>query len=354
LDNDALEYGARLWGNLLGLGLASAFLEQENRTKQTLDGGAEAIVAKARDYRVAYELIEATSKRSMENISDVHRKILTAVHELQSSYAHGGWSMNKIARKAGVSTATVHRHKTFLTKSLGYLAEDQEDGDLRLALGVDPSWWEKGEAMRGFPTPGTVESWEGDTHAFSSEKQRNSETVKPNPDTYAEKPISQGRNGSETSETAQPLKNKLPGVVNVKDREKHEYVYVGRSKKYGGPHYFHNPFEIGKDGTREEVLEKYKPRLAKLLATEEGRAELEKLRAEVEAGRYLGCHCAGKDGTPGVLAADDPLHCHAQLILAAMGILDEKVSKNGKVIASEEEVFDLVRSEPLLDNEEEL
>jgi hypothetical protein len=201
LDNDALEHGARLWGNLLGLGAANAFLEQENRTTETLEDGTEVIVASAADYRTAYELLEATSKRSMENISEHHRKILNAVHELQEGHSVGGWSMNKIARKAGISTATVHRHKTFLTKSLGYLAEDRDDGGLRLALGVDPSWWEEGEAMKGFPRPEVVESWERGTPPENGEKQRNSETVSPIPDTYAEKPVSEERNSSETSET---------------------------------------------------------------------------------------------------------------------------------------------------------
>jgi hypothetical protein len=66
------------------------------------------------------------------------------------------------------------------------------------------------------------------------------------------------------------------------------------------------------------VLEKYKPYRDELLATDEGKARLERLRKAVEAGLRLGCHCAGKDGTPEVLTADDPLHCHGQLLLRAL------------------------------------
>jgi hypothetical protein len=38
-------------------------------------------------------------------------------------------------------------------------------------------------------------------------------------------------------------------IVNVKD-EKCD-IYIGRGTKYG------NPFKIGRDGTREEVIQKY-------------------------------------------------------------------------------------------------
>jgi hypothetical protein len=54
-----------------------------------------------------------------------------------------------------------------------------------------------------------------------------------------------------------------PGVINVKGGEA-KRVYVGRSKQYGRPHYFANPYLIGEDGDREEVLEKYQEHLAKL------------------------------------------------------------------------------------------
>src|SRR5829696_5966255 len=103
-------------------------------------------------------------------------------------------------------------------------------------------------------------------------------------------------------------------VVNVKGRKKGTFSYVGRDEKYVNP-YFGNPFEVGKDGISDEVLEMYKPHLAELLATDEGQAEIERLRKDVEAGLPLGCHCAGKDGTPKQLTVEDPLFCHGQLVL---------------------------------------
>lgn len=57
-------------------------------------------------------------------------------------------------------------------------------------------------------------------------------------------------------------------------------VYIGRPSKWG------NPFVIGRDGTREEVIEKYRhyilhnPRLL---------ADLSELK-----GKVLGCWCAPK------------------------------------------------------------
>jgi hypothetical protein len=64
-------------------------------------------------------------------------------------------------------------------------------------------------------------------------------------------------------------------------------VYIGRPSKWG------NPFEIGRDGTRGEVVEKYRgwiktqPQLL---------ADLDKLR-----GKVLGCWCA-------------PLPCHGDVL----------------------------------------
>jgi hypothetical protein len=92
--------------------------------------------------------------------------------------------------------------------------------------------------------------------------------------------------------------------------------YVGRENRRHKlkESYFHNPFEIGKDGTREEVLAKYERHLYDvLLATEEGRRRLEDLR-----GKIIACWCAGKDGAPLLLSKDDPLHCHGQIVLRAL------------------------------------
>ena len=58
-------------------------------------------------------------------------------------------------------------------------------------------------------------------------------------------------------------------------------VYIGRPSKWG------NPFVIGQDGTREEVVEKYRLWL-------EGQPELQaQARAEL-AGKSLVCFCAPK------------------------------------------------------------
>ena len=66
-------------------------------------------------------------------------------------------------------------------------------------------------------------------------------------------------------------------------------VYVGRPTKWG------NPFEIGRDGNRETVVEKYELWLNGMI--ESGRLDLSEL-----AGRDLVCWCA-------------PKLCHADVLL---------------------------------------
>ena len=67
-------------------------------------------------------------------------------------------------------------------------------------------------------------------------------------------------------------------------------VYVGRPSKWG------NPFRIGRDGTRAEVIAKYKVYVKKTLEFVDG-TFLDELR-----GRDLVCWCA-------------PLPCHADVLL---------------------------------------
>jgi DNA primase len=189
VDNDDLDHGARLWSNLLGLGEANAFLEQENRTIETLEDGSEVIVATAEDYKVAYELVEATATRSMVNVSDSHRKILNAMHELQDGGGYGGHSQKEIAEKAGVHPSTVTRNKTYLTKSVKFITEDF-DGELKLVSGAEPSWWEEGEPMRGFPKPETVEGWSSESVAIPCNRAIEGEK----PDTYAAEPVAEACN----------------------------------------------------------------------------------------------------------------------------------------------------------------
>ena len=76
-------------------------------------------------------------------------------------------------------------------------------------------------------------------------------------------------------------------VVHCK-RSRHD-VYIGRPSKWG------NPFVVGKDGTREEVIAKYRAHVlgdAQLLAA--ARTELR--------GKVLGCWCA-------------PLPCHGDVLV---------------------------------------
>jgi len=68
-------------------------------------------------------------------------------------------------------------------------------------------------------------------------------------------------------------------VVHCK-RDKYD-VYIGRPGPYG------NPFEIGKDGTREEVVEKY----AEWVLTQPELLAI--IRVELKD-KVLGCWCAPK------------------------------------------------------------
>jgi hypothetical protein len=74
-------------------------------------------------------------------------------------------------------------------------------------------------------------------------------------------------------------------VVNCQ-KEKYD-VYIGRPSKWG------NPFKIGRDGTRDQVIAKYEQYLQnnkKLLS------DLPELK-----GKVLACHCA-------------PLACHGDVL----------------------------------------
>ena len=84
----------------------------------------------------------------------------------------------------------------------------------------------------------------------------------------------------------------MPKVYNLKkgkDKIPQGAVYVGRPSKYG------NPFVVGKDGTRQEVIEKYREYVEDRLAEDSGWCE--PLR-----GKDLICFCA-------------PLPCHADVLL---------------------------------------
>ncbi len=72
------------------------------------------------------------------------------------------------------------------------------------------------------------------------------------------------------------MKKKM--VVNCK--RDHYDIYIGRPSKWG------NPFVIGKDGTREEVIAKYREYI---LNNEELKSSLPELK-----GKILGCWCSPK------------------------------------------------------------
>jgi hypothetical protein len=80
-------------------------------------------------------------------------------------------------------------------------------------------------------------------------------------------------------------------VVNCK-KEKYD-VYIGRPSLYG------NPFVIGRDGTREEVIEKY--RIWILTQPD----LIEKAKQELKD-KVLGCFCK-------------PLACHGDVLVELIG-----------------------------------
>lgn len=86
----------------------------------------------------------------------------------------------------------------------------------------------------------------------------------------------------------------MPRVYNRNGDEEipADAVYVGRPSRFG------NPFVIGPDGTREEVLASYRQWIE---ATPEGRA-VAAAAAEELAGRDLVCYCV-------------PEACHADVLL---------------------------------------
>lgn len=80
----------------------------------------------------------------------------------------------------------------------------------------------------------------------------------------------------------------------VNQRDEFYDVYIGRGSFWG------NPFVIGKDGTREEVIQKY---LEDLWSRRLEEGMIDKL-LELE-GKTLGCFCK-------------PLPCHGDVIIKAV------------------------------------
>jgi len=158
-DSDAVPHGARLWTNFLALMCANAWLEQRNREIRTHENGERAIVASSRDYAVAYRVFKETCERSIENLSDAHRKILDALYELREEEGlFVGFSQRKIAEKSGIPQSTISDNRSFLVMSLKWVFEP-EGGGLALVHDAEPSDWEKGDVLVGFPRPEEVRKW---------------------------------------------------------------------------------------------------------------------------------------------------------------------------------------------------
>lgn len=88
-------------------------------------------------------------------------------------------------------------------------------------------------------------------------------------------------------------------VVNLR-KDKYD-VYIGR------PSIFGNPFEIGKDGTREDVIEKYRKYLYDRINNDE---EFRKKILELDS-KTLGCFCK-------------PERCHGDIIIEFLDIVMER------------------------------
>lgn len=189
-DSDAVSHGARLWGNLLGLMLTHAWLEQRNREAIELSSGELAVAATPEDYEAAYKVFKATCERSVVNLSDTHRKILDAVYELrQGSASSEGFSHRKIGEKAGVHHSTIGEHRTYLVKSVKLLRET-ESGMLDLVADAEPSWWNDDDLLEGFPHPEQVWRWweEKVSAPESARHARHLEVEGRDPLSYAENP----------------------------------------------------------------------------------------------------------------------------------------------------------------------
>ena len=213
LDNDGVSHGARLWANLLGLMCAHAWLEQRNREIVELPGGESAVAATPEDYEAAYRLFEATSQRTVVNLSDTHRKILGALYEMQrADPGADGFSQRAIAERAGLSQPAVAKHKTFLATSVKLIRE--ADGGLALVDGAEPAWWASEGLMRGFPSPEKVRGWFDEGRPPKSPTPRDTRKPRDHPDlgngTGLDKPSEHDIDGSATRRDRLPACDHAP------------------------------------------------------------------------------------------------------------------------------------------------
>lgn len=105
------------------------------------------------------------------------------------------------------------------------------------------------------------------------------------------------------------MSDKKTTVVNL-NYEKYD-VYIGRKNKRRGleASQWGNPFFIGKDGTRKEVIEKYRQYL---LNNEELLKQIPKLK-----GKVLGCYCK-------------PLPCHGDVLAELANSASDEINQEEK------------------------
>ena len=99
-------------------------------------------------------------------------------------------------------------------------------------------------------------------------------------------------------------------VVHVK-KDRYD-VYIGRANPRNKlkQSKWANPYFIGRDGSLEEVFDKYEKYISELI--EQDKVSLDELENQI-----LGCWCAKKGG----ITFDGPLICHGQILLK---LLDER------------------------------
>lgn len=100
-------------------------------------------------------------------------------------------------------------------------------------------------------------------------------------------------------------------VVNLKiyTGSKDSVVYIGRFHPRWGSSIFRNPYKEGLDGTREEIVKRYRDDLEK---SDKLLMALPALKEQVQAGKVLGCWCK-------------PERCHGDELLEVMGLQQKGV-----------------------------
>lgn len=88
----------------------------------------------------------------------------------------------------------------------------------------------------------------------------------------------------------------MPKVLNYKnDKIPADAIFIGRPSKYG------NPFKIGIDGTRKEVIQKYKDWIID--------QDIESIKHELR-GKDLVCCCS-------------PLKCHGDILIIIVNDIED-------------------------------